>query len=61
MIQGRNELILGVKDKTYYQKLDGFHVLDKPLPAKKICTLLKRRIPFVQTLIRLKDDEKLLK
>ncbi|MCG3472224.1 hypothetical protein L7750_18115 [Xenorhabdus bovienii] len=52
---------LGVKDKTYYQKLDGFHVLDKPLPAKKICTLLKRRIPFVQTLIRLKDGEKLLK
>lgn len=51
----------GVNDKTHYQKLDSFHVLNKPLPAKKICLLLERKIPFVQTLIRLKDGEKLLK
>lgn len=51
----------GVKDKTYYQMLSDFHVLDKPLPAKKICIQLGRKILFVQTLIKLKDGEKLFK
>jgi exoribonuclease R len=51
----------GVKDKTHYQKLDNFKILDKPLPAKKICFRLERKIPFVQTLIKLRDGEKLLK
>lgn len=50
----------GVKDKTFYQKLDNFIRLDKPLPAKRIRSVLGREVPFVQTLIQLRDGEKLL-
>ncbi|WP_187484930.1 hypothetical protein [Pantoea agglomerans] len=47
-------------DKTFYQELEGFKVLEKAIPAKKIRTIMQKSVPFIQTMIRIKKGENLL-
>lgn len=50
----------GREDKTYYQRLDGFTLLPKPIKASEIKQILNRSFPFAQTLAQIVDGEKLL-
>lgn len=49
-----------IPEKTFYQELNDFKILDKPMPAKRICAILERRVPFIQTMTRLKNGEIIL-
>jgi len=49
------------QDSSCYQILTDFKKLSKPFKATDIRKVLDRKIPFLKTLISLKDGEKLLK
>lgn len=50
----------GKPDKTFFQKLEGFKKLEKPLSPRDICRVLGRNIKLAQTLTYLTDGETLL-
>ncbi|WP_208624091.1 hypothetical protein [Moraxella bovis] len=50
----------GIDDKTYFQKLDDFVSLGKPIKAKEVKSVLGYSFPFAQTLSQIADGEKLL-
>lgn len=50
----------GDPDETHYQKLDGFTVLKKPLPASEINKLLDRNFVYLRTMSEMRDGHKVL-
>lgn len=48
------------EDKTFFQRLDNFTVLETPIKAREIKEILEREFPFAQTLSRMEGGEKLL-
>ena len=56
LIQDHN----GDPDETHYQKLDGFTVLKKPLPASEINQILGRNFVYLKTMSRMQDGERVL-
>ncbi|MCQ9326577.1 hypothetical protein [Neisseria dentiae] len=50
----------GRADKTFFQKLDDFQVLPKPIKASEVKRILSRSFPFAATLSRITDGEKIL-
>lgn len=52
----------GVKNKTFFQKLDNFADLaEKAVKARQVKSVLGRSFPFAQTLAQIADGDKLLK
>ncbi|MFT9366865.1 MAG: hypothetical protein ABF572_15140 [Gluconobacter sp.] len=49
------------QDKSHFQKLENYTILDNPIKASEIRSILGRNIPFLKTLIHLSDGIKLLK
>lgn len=50
----------GRADKTFYQKLENFHLIKNPLRASEIKKILGREFPFAPTLSRMVGGEKIL-
>ncbi|MDO5640390.1 MAG: hypothetical protein Q4G28_11050 [Neisseria sp.] len=50
----------GRADKTFYQKLDNFHLMKNLLKASEIKKILGREFPFAPTLSRMAGGEKIL-
>ncbi|MFW2177390.1 MULTISPECIES: hypothetical protein [unclassified Moraxella] len=50
----------GIADKTHYRKLHEFKVLEQPISFKEMNKILDRTLIPLQTLIRMKDGEKIL-
>jgi len=50
----------GDKDETHYQKLQGFSVLERPLPAAELKKILKRNVVFLRTMSGMPDGQKIL-
>ncbi|MGC5749965.1 hypothetical protein J4P41_15325 [Gluconobacter sp. NFX36] len=49
------------QDKSHFQKLENYTILENPIKASEIRSILGRNIPFLKTLIHLSDGIKLLK
>lgn len=49
------------QDKSHLQKLENYTILENPIKASEIRSILGRNIPFLKTLIHLSDGIKLLK
>lgn len=50
----------GDKEETYYQKLDGFKTLSKPLSAPEIKKILGRNVAFLRVMAAMPDGQKVL-
>lgn len=50
----------GIENKTFYQKLDNFQILKKPIKAHEVRSILGRNFPFAQTLSYIYDGDKLV-
>lgn len=50
----------GNKDEWYYQELEGFKILDKPISAKEIKKILDRNVVFLRTMSSMHDGKKVL-
>lgn len=49
------------QDKSHFQKLENYTIIENPIKASEIRSILGRNIPFLKTLIHLSDGIKLLK
>ncbi|MFT9425358.1 MAG: hypothetical protein ABF570_09530, partial [Acetobacter syzygii] len=49
------------QDKSHFQKLEDYTVLENPIKASEIRSILGRNIPFLKTMFHLSDGIKLLK
>lgn len=49
------------QDKSHFQKLENYTILENPIKASEIRSILGRNIPFLKTLIHLSDGIKILK
>lgn len=50
----------GNADECHYQKLSGYSVLKKPLPASEVKKILNRNVVFLRTMSGMPDGQKVL-
>jgi hypothetical protein len=50
----------GIDDRCFYQELQNYKKLDKPVSAKEIKKILDRNFPFLKTMSRIYDGHKIL-